>query len=296
MVPDTLTVLKALSLSTTGNYLVPEVVDHAIRDYVSREPVLYNAVTKLPWATNTYFIRQRTALPTATWSTDGGALPSASNSTYEKVSKSVKYLYGRGTVTGPMQRAAGSIYNALALEVEAVSQALVETLSTSLATGQGASNDIEGMLYQIDTDNNMNAISVSGGGGTIDNGAAALTLSALDNAIDTARGQVDLIVTSRSVRRKINGLLQAVQRFNDHTEIAAGFRVLTYDGIPIVTDLHWETTADILFVRRADAKLLVHQDWTYEDLAKTADSTDFMIKGYFGFSLEGRPVHLKNFT
>lgn len=296
MVPDTMTVLKALSLSTTGNYLVPEVVDHAIRDYVSREPVLYNAVTKMPWATNTYFIRQRASLPTASWGTDGGALPSASDSTFEKKSMAVKYLYARGEVTGPMQRAAGSIYNALALEVEAQSQALVEQLSTDIATGTGASNAIEGMLYQIDTDTSMNAIGVSGGGGKIDFAAAALTLAEIDNAIDTARGQVDLIVTSRSVRRKINGLLQAVQRFNDHTEIAAGFRVLTYDGIPIVTDLHWETTGDILFVRRSDAKLLVHQDWTYEDLAKTKDSTDFLIKGYFGFSLEGRPVHLTNFT
>jgi hypothetical protein len=290
---DQTTIRKALDLASTGAYLIPEVVDNAIRDYASKEPVLANVVNRIPWATNTYFIRRRDALPTASWSTDGGNLPAASQSTYAKVSKSVAYLYTRGEVTGPMQKAAGSLYNALSMEVEAHSRALVEQLSTDIATATGSSNDITGMLYQIDTNDATNWGST--GSGYVDGAGAYLSLDMLDSAIDTARGEVDLIVTSRKIRRKINSLLQATQRFNDTTEVAAGFRVLTYDGLPIVTDLHWETNTDILFVRRADAKLLIHQDFTYEDLAHTKDSTDFMIKGYFGFALEGRPVHLNRF-
>lgn len=290
---DQLTVRKALDLASTGSYLIPEIVDGAIRDYASLAPVLYNVVSKVPWATNTYFIRRRDALPTASWSTDGGPLPSASQSTYGKVSKSVSYLYTRGEVTGPMQRAAGSLYNALALEVEGHTQALVEKLSVDIATATGSGNDIQGILHQIDTADEMNW--GSSGYGFVDASGAYLTLDMIDSAIDTARGDVDLIITSRKVRRKINSLLQAQQQFNDRTEIAAGFRVLTYDNLPIITDLHWETDGDILLIKRADAKLLVHQDFTYEELAKTKDSTDFMIKGYFGFALEGRPVHLSNF-
>ena len=291
---DQLTIRKALDLASTGSYLIPEVVDNAIRDYATKQPVLANVVSRVPWATNTYFIRRRDALPTASWSTDGGALPAASQSTYAKVSKTVAYLYTRGEVTGPMQRAAGSLYNALALEVEAHSRSLIEQLSTDIATATGASNDITGILHQIDTEDSMNWGST--GTGVVDKTGVALSLSMIDEAIDTARGDVNLIVTSRQVRRKINALLQAQQQFVDRTEVAAGFRVLTYDGLPIVVDLHWETAVDILFINTADAKLLVHQDFTYEDLAKTKDSTDFMIKGYFGFSLEGRPVHLKGFT
>jgi HK97 family phage major capsid protein len=291
---DQMTIRKALDLASTGSYLIPEVVDGAIRDYAATQPVIYNVVNKVPWATNTYFIRRRDALPTASWATDGGALPAASQSTYAKVSKSVAYLYTRGEVTGPMQRAAGSLYNAMALEVEAHSQALVEKLSTDLVTATGGSSDIQGILHQIDTSDTMNW----GGSGTgvVSGGAATLTLAKIDEAIDTARGEVDLIVTSRAIRRKINALLQAQQQFVNTTEVAAGFRVLTYDGLPIITDLHWETNTDILFIRRSDARLLVHQDWQFEELAKTKDSTDFMIKGYFGFALEGRPVHLNNFT
>lgn len=291
---DQMTIRKALDLASTGSYLIPEVVDNAIRDYATKEPVLANIVARVPWATNTYFIRRRDALPTAAWSTDGGAIPAASQSTYAKVSKTVAYLYTRGEVTGPMQRAAGSLYNALSLEVEAHSRALIEQLSTDIATATGGSNDITGILHQIDTDDSMNWGST--GTGVVSGGAATLSLAKIDEAIDAARGEVDLMITSRAVRRKINALLQAQQQFVDRTEVAAGFRVLTYDGLPIVTDLHWETNTDILFIRRADAKLLVHQDFTFEELAKTKDSTDFMIKGYFGFALEGRPVHLNNFT
>jgi len=290
---DQVTIRKALDLASSGSYLIPEIVDNAIRDYATKEAVLANVVNRVPWATNTYFIRRRDALPTASWSVDGGALPAASQSTYKKVSKTIAYLYTRGEVTGPMQRAAGSLYNALSLEVEAHSRALIEQLSTDIATATGGSDDITGMLYQIDTDDSTNWGAT--GSGVVDGAGAYLSLDLIDSAIDTARGEVDLIVTSRRVRRAINGMLQAQQAFNDRTEVAAGFRVLTYDGLPIVTDLHWETDTDILFVRRADAKLLVHQDFTFEDLAKTKDSTDFMIKGYFGFSLEGRPVHLNNF-
>lgn len=291
---DQVTVRKALDLASTGSYLIPEIVDGAIRDYAATQPVLYNVVTKVPWATNTYFIRRRDALPTASWATDGGSLPSATQSTYSKVSKTVAYLYTRGEVTGPMQRAAGSLFNALAMEVEAHSQALVEKLSTDIATATGGSDDIQGIIHQIDTSDTLNW--GGSGSGVVDASTAYLTLAKIDEAIDTARGDVDLMITSRVVRRKINSLLQAQQQFNDRTEVAAGFRVLTYDGLPIITDLHWETSADILFIKRADAKLLVHQDWQFEELAKTKDSTDFMIKGYFGFALEGRPVHLKNFT
>lgn len=288
---DTYTIRKALDLaSSAGAYLLPEVINGAMRDFVSKEPVIYNLVNKIPWATNTYWIRKRTALPTAEWRPDGGPLPAVSDTAYGKVSKTVKYLYTRGEVTGPMQEAAGSVFNALASEVETHSAAMIEKLSTDLVTATGASNDIQGMLYQISTDTSLNA-----GGGTLTR-SGALTLAMLDEAIDATEGTADIAITSKAVRRKLNSLLQAQQQFVDRTEVRAGFRVLSYDDIGFVTSPHWNSNTDILFIRRSDARLLVHRDLTYEELAKTRDSTDFMIKGYFGFALEGRPVRLTGFT
>ena len=287
---------KALSTLNSGAYLIPEVIDPAIRDYISKEPRLLNAVNHVPWATPAYIIRKRTALPTVTWSPDGAALPAAQNSTYDKAQKVVKYVYARGEVTGPEQKAAGSLYNALALEIEAHGTALAMDLSNKIATGTGAANEIEGLLHQIDPANDMNAGSVAAADHTgLDTVTGTLTLAMLDEAIDRAVG-ADVMVTSPAVRRKINSLLQGKQVFNDRTEVAAGFRVASYDGLPMITDGNWESNSDILIFRRAEARLLVHQDFTFEELAKTKDSTDFMIKGYFGFALEGRPVRLTGFT
>jgi hypothetical protein len=105
-----------------------------------------------------------------------------------------------------------------------------------------------------------------------------------------------MAVTTRPVLRMINTLLQAQQRFMNVTEIAAGFRVFTYDGLPFVVDNHWSDSAKILFFDANRATLLVHRDWTYEELAKTKDSVDYFIKGYFGFKLEGAASLLTNFA
>jgi hypothetical protein len=288
---DPMTIKKALDIATgTSDYIIPELVDGSIRDYVSLEPVLYNAVSKVPWATNVYFIRKRTSLPTASWSTDGGSLPAATVTRHTRVSTPIAYLYTRGEVTGPMQSAAGTLIDALAMEIETHSRALVEQLSDDIWAADGTADDLVGILEQIETADDLNA-----GGGVV-TVSGALTLAYLDQAIDNSRGAVDMIVASRGVKRKINSLLQAQQQFVDKVEIQAGFRVLSYDGLPIVTDLHNESTDKIAFIKRADAKLLVHKDFTYEELAKTKDSTDFMIKGYFGFALEGRPTELTGFT
>ena len=287
---DAMTIRKALDIATgTSDYLIDDVVDGAIRDYVSLEPVIYNAVSKVPWSTNTYFVRKRTSNPTASWSTDGGSLPAATKAGHTRVSVPVAYLYTRGEVTGPMI-ATSNVVQALSMEVEAHSRAIVAQLSDDIWSADGTNDDLVGILNQIETNDDLNAgsgvVTVSG----------ALSLASLDKAIDNSRGQVDLIVCSRATRRAINALLQAQQQFVDRVEVQAGFRVLSYDGLPIVTDLANEETAKIAFIKRADAKLLVHQNFTYEELAKTKDSVDFYIKGYFGFALEGRPTELTGYT
>jgi hypothetical protein len=84
---------KALDLaSSAAAYFIPELVDGGIRDFAAKVPSLYNAVNKRPWATNTYFIRKRLSLPGASWSIDGGPLPAATQSTYGRTFKTMKYL------------------------------------------------------------------------------------------------------------------------------------------------------------------------------------------------------------
>jgi hypothetical protein len=297
-------VSKALDLaSSAAAYLIPQVVDGGIREFAAKTPTMYNAVRKQSWASQTYFIKKRLSLPTASWSIDGGPLPAATQSTYGQTSASMKYLYTRGEVTGPMIAAAGSVFDALGSEVEAHQQAMVEKLSTDIVTATGAANDIKGILYQI-TDDSSLYTAAGGAGQAFDASGGYLTLNLLDKAIDGAGLSSGMsveglpaaaMVTTRPVRRYINSLLQAKQQFDNVTEIQAGFRVLSYDGLPILVDNHWQDSTKILFFNPSQATLLVHKDFTYEELAKTKDSVDFMIKGYFGFKLEGAASLLYNF-
>lgn len=279
------------SVASTGAYLLPEVVDPVIRDYVAKATPVLSVVTRVNWPTQTYWIRKRTALPTAAFSTDGGSLPSASSSSYAKVAKTVKYLYTRGEVTGPLIAAAGGVVNALQEEIRVHSGVIAERLATAICVGDGTEDSNAGI---VGIKNQVNTSTPGDEGGTT-TASGALTLAMIDKALDDTKGEADVIMTSRAVRRKINALLQGQQRFLDRVEVGAGFRVLSYDGVPIVTDDHYEED-EILFFRRADAKLIVNQDFTMEMLAKTKDAEEFYIKGYFGFALEGRPVRLKGFT
>jgi HK97 family phage major capsid protein len=282
--------LSSLSAST-GGYLIPEVVDPVIRDYVAKATPLLGLVNRVQWPTQTYYIRKRTGLPTATFSADGGSLPAASDSTYAKVAKNVKFLYTRGEVTGPLIAASGGVVNALQEEIRVHSGVIAERLTSAIIHGDGtgdSNNELVGALAQVNT-------SAPGDEGGTTTASGALTLAMIDKALDDTKGEGNVIITTMAVRRKINSLLQAQQRFVDRVEVGAGFRVLSYDGLPIVTDDH--LTSDwILVGRREDMKLIVNQDFTFEQLAKTKDSEDFFIKGYFGFALEGRPVLLKGFT
>lgn len=279
------------SVASTGAYLLPEVVDPVIRDYVSKATPVLSVVTRVNWPTQTYWIRKRSALPTAAFSTDGGSLPAASDSSYAKVAKTVKYLYTRGEVTGPLIAASGGVVNALQEEIRVHSSVIAERLATAICVGDGTEDSNAGI---VGIKNQINTSAPGNEGGTT-TASGALTLAMLDKALDDTKGEADVIMTSRAVRRKISALLQGQQRFLDRVEVGAGFRVLSYDGVPIVTDDHYEED-EILVFRKADAKLIVNQDFTMEMLAKTKDAEDFYIKGYFGFALEGRPVRLKGFT
>jgi hypothetical protein len=200
-----------------------------------------------------------------------------------------------------MIQAAGTYFDALGTEVEQHQQAMVERLSTDIATANGGANDLTGILYQI-TDDSSIYTATGGAGAVVDGGGAPLTFNMLDKAIDAASdigvggGAVNTIVATRPVARMLKSLISAQIQYVGQQTIAAGFEVTTYNGIAIVQDNIWKDNTKILFFDRNRATLLVHKDFTYEELAKTRDSVDFMIKWYGGFILEGAASLLRNFT
>ena len=285
---DASTIRKALSM-TEGAYLIPEEIDRAIRDYVSVQPVIYNVINKMPWATPTYIVRKKTALPTSWWGTDGANLEAATNSSFQMATLNVKYFYSRGEVTGPMVRAAGSLYNVLAMDIEDHSRTMVWDLSNAIATAVGDADDIMGIVHQVTTFTDFNDVQ------SIDAASAYLSTDLLDQLLEEAP-TADTLLCSKATRREIGQILTEKQRFNDRIEISAGFKVLSYNDVPILVAPEYEDNTEIVAFRRGDAKVLVHEDFNRLELARTKDSTDYLIKGYFGFVLEGRPGRLHDFT
>ena len=73
-----------------------------------------------------------------------------------------------------------------------------------------------------------------------------LSLANLDSTIDAVKGSAmrsDLVIIgSFAAIRQVNAALQGQQQFVNEIEIAAGFRVRTYDGIPLVVSSSMKDT------------------------------------------------------
>jgi hypothetical protein len=164
--------------------------------------------------------------------TDGGTEETGS---YSQASFVYRTLLTRGKVTRKMQAIGRSYGDALATEIVAKAEDFADALEIGCITGDSAANanQINGLLTLVNavgTDSVANITTAAGGG--------ALVLSRLDEAIDKVKGssarQDLVIVGSFAGLRGVNAALQAQQQFTNETEIAAGYRVRTYDGIPLV--------------------------------------------------------------
>jgi HK97 family phage major capsid protein len=275
---------KALSTlsATTGDKLIPEVVSEGIRRFVEDASPLYSIIRKIPWSTNSYIFRELNALPTATFRADEASLPSRTRGTYEKRSTAMKYIYSTGEVTGPVQAATGNVLNALQYEIELHATALIRELERTIVNGDDSvdADEFDGLKVQI-------TLSVNGG-------SVPLTLATLESAFDLSATYPTHIITTRAHSRRINQLLQAQQRFVDSTTVAAGFRVYTYNGLPIIpvdNDAAADLSTVVLLPDMNKVLMPVSQDITFEPLAKTKDSDDFMLKMYCTLAVEGAARH-----
>lgn len=284
--------LFAISTSYSGTsgsipVLLPTVVDPSLYDVTFRDTPLASGL--LPRVTNrgifVDYIR-RTALPSAKWKAEMGALASA-ESTYDRVATSVKFAYAVGEISGPMLVGSRVWQDALRLETEAQYAALRELEENTIINGNPTTDDTDGSttdekafkgLIQTITTN------------YVDKNGAEISLDNIRTGIRTIRedkGRPDLIVTDYKTLDDIKTKMQDLLRYPAPTaNIAFGIENIVFEGIPIVPDLFMPTSSDaremlILTVRyRNNIQLRVLQDATFEELAKTADSYKFMIKEY----------------
>lgn len=225
---------RAVNVAGAGSVLLQTNINKLVQMLTLREFGVQAVLDRRPGMGDKAYINRRTAGTTgATWVADTTE-PTEETGGYDQEDFAYRTLITRGKVTRKIQATGRSYGDVLATEMIGKAEDFANALENGLVQGDNAANaqQINGLLTLINAVSGQviaNSTSSSGG---------ALSLAKLDEAIDSVKGagtRSDLvIVASFNGSRKLNAALQAQQQFNDVVEIAAGFRVRTYDGIPIV--------------------------------------------------------------
>jgi len=240
---------RAMNVSNVGSVLMQTFINRVVQQLTVREFGVQATLDRKPGSGNAAYINRRTpGAAGGAWVADTDSLTEETGS-YAQVSFTYKTLATRGKITRKAQATGRSYGDILAGEIGSKVEDFANALESKLINGDTASDakEVDGLLTLI------------GGvsGQTVANTTAAagddLTLAKLDAAIDAVKGSASrsdlMIVGSFAGLRKLNAALQAQQQFNDMVEIAAGFRVRTYDGIPMVVstavndDMAWSGSA-----------------------------------------------------
>ncbi len=232
---------RAINVGNAGSALLQTFINRTVQQLTLREFGLQAVLPRRAGSGDAEYINRRTAGANgALWVADTDSVTEESG-TYAQVSFPYKSLVTRGKVTRKLQATGRSYADILALEMVAKAEDFANALETGMVSSNslGSSNADapNGFLTLIQQVNSFDMSQVvPNAGATTAN--SALSLAKLDEAIDLVKGSAQrgdlVIVGSFAGIRAVNAALQAQQRFNDVVEISAGFRVRTYDGIPLV--------------------------------------------------------------
>jgi len=241
---------RAVSVASAGTNLVQQYVNRIVQQMVIREFGAIGTLDHRPGQGSQAIVNRRTAAAMASasvWVSDTAGLTESTGG-YTQATFNYQTLATRGRVTRKIRATGRSYIDVLAEEMTHKMDDFIGALESAMFIGDSGAvaAQVDGMLTQI------NAVAGQVVAQTSVVGGDSLTLAKLDETIDSVKGagsRSDIVIyASFQGARKLNAALQADQQFNDVTEIAAGFRVRTYDGIPIVVstgmpdDLTWDGT------------------------------------------------------
>lgn len=224
---------RALTVSSAGSVLVQSVVNRVVQALTLRFLGVWSTLTHKPGMGPAAYINRRAPGTTSgQWLADTSE-PDEDTGTQSQVSFTYRTAVSRAKVTRRMQAIGRNYADTMAYEIGHRVEDLTDYIEEGLVTGNNTANanQISGLLTLI------NAVSGQVVANTTANGGDGLRLAKLDETIDLVRGGPEdkIIYASLKGRRLLNNALQAQQQFNDETEIDGGFRVMTYNGIPVVT-------------------------------------------------------------
>ena len=238
---------RTLDVSGEGATLLQTYINRTIQQLTIRELGLSAVIPRKAGQGDKEYINVRTPLGAVSGTTanDGGAWVQDTTSilpatgTYAQKSFQYRTLVTRGKVTRKLQATGRSYGDILAMELQSKAEDFNQVLENSFINGDTARAgnhlyECLGYLTLLTSYLGVNQMN------TMQPNAVpvAMTLNKLDETIDMVKGSANrsdlMIVCSRAGHRELNKLLQSNQQFNDVVEVAAGFRVRSYDGIPII--------------------------------------------------------------
>lgn len=312
--------LKALmttsgSTGTAGQAMIPVFVDPSIVDQERRMTPMREIIPRVTNLGITADWNERTTKGDASSKIEDAPLADNTD-TYARSTKSIKYYYSVGRVTGPTMAAMppGSFEaytttnfpNARQLELAARSADLAVREEIDLISGN-PSGTYTSMSTNTDTGYDANSVLASAQAGIknqisdenqTDQAGAAVTIDAVNDMINLCwedGGRTNLMLTDGRTMTDIKALMVQQLRYAPSTEIAWGFQTVSFNGpqgvIPIVQSQNVRTTAgdgsgtiygskSILALDMAHVENRILLDYTYEPFAKTNDSDKFMVKYY----------------
>lgn len=239
--------------SGNGSVLLQKYIDRVVQFLTLREMGLLAMLDKRQGSGPAAYVNRRAAGTGGAWiDDDGSTTASSADGTFTQASFDYKTLVTQGTVSRKLQAIGQSYIDILAMEMAGKAEDFSAALEDGIIYGdfaQDTSTEPMGLLTLLENANRASASSTADGDHIINNctGQTAssdlhyvfpVSLANLDAAIDAVKGSAmrsDLmIVGSFAAIRQVNAALQSQQQFVNEVEVAAGFRVRTYDGIPLV--------------------------------------------------------------
>lgn len=237
-----------LNVSTAGDTLLQAFINRTVEQITLREFGIQAILDRKQGSGKAWILNRRAPVSvasSASWKDDVSE-PTEEVGTYSQVSFEYKTAIARGKITRKLQATGRSYADVLADEMIARAEDFANVLESAFIVGDTAgvidgsgsnANICNGFLTLCQGINNFDMSQVVNvtGASTANGG---MDLSQLDKTIDIVKGSAQrgdmYILGSFAGVRAVNDSLQSVQRFNDTTEIKAGFRVRTYDGIPLI--------------------------------------------------------------
>lgn len=293
---------------TAGYALVPIYVDPRIVDMSRKYTPMVEMIPRVTNQGLTADFNVITAKGGAYTALPDGPL-SEQDDTYDRVSKSIKFLYSVGRILGPMQAAmpsyilegfnpsgagnvGGSVFspvgapNAKQTEVLMKAKAMKELEENLIFNGDSSTDatQFDGIIAQQSTTNQN------------DLNGAALTWDDVENTVRMAYddgGRPKLAAGSSSVITDLRKIMIDTFRYSPDQLVAGAtlpFGVppqlvlqTMVGAIPCIPSMFLSNTSgskQLWFLDTDFIEMRVLQDMTYEDLAKTNDSNKFMLKIY----------------